>query len=152
MISTRSVDHINRKVAGTELIIRNYSGIAETEAKTDANNYWKDRTSHARQSLHSDVEANRGQREFTLYLAHGMKYGRFLEEGTAPHVIRPKNKKALFWAGAAHPVKKVNHPGTKARPLLMDTLQGVIPRLERDILKWWEGENITVITGPSRGG
>jgi phage virion morphogenesis protein len=39
---------------------------------------------------------------------------------TKAHVIRPKNKKALFWAGAAHPVKSVRHPGSKipARPFL----------------------------------
>lgn len=39
--------------------------------------------------------------------------------GTTPaHVILPRNGKALFWPGAAHPVKKVNHPGSKipARP------------------------------------
>ena len=37
---------------------------------------------------------------------------------TAPHKIVPKNKKALFWPGAKHPVKSVNHPGSKipARP------------------------------------
>jgi hypothetical protein len=40
-------------------------------------------------------------------------YAPFVEFGTAPHVILPKDKKALFWPGAAHPVSKVNHPGTK---------------------------------------
>jgi phage virion morphogenesis protein len=39
---------------------------------------------------------------------------------TAPHVIKPKNKKALFWPGAKHPVKSVKHPGSDipARPFL----------------------------------
>lgn len=37
---------------------------------------------------------------------------RFIRFGTKPHVIRPRNKQALFWPGARHPVKKVNHPGT----------------------------------------
>ena len=39
---------------------------------------------------------------------------------TKAHVIRPKVKRALFWPGAAHPVKKVNHPGSNipARPFL----------------------------------
>lgn len=40
-------------------------------------------------------------------------YAPFVEFGTAPHTILPKDKKALFWPGAAHPVRKVNHPGTK---------------------------------------
>jgi phage virion morphogenesis (putative tail completion) protein len=39
---------------------------------------------------------------------------------TRPHVIRPKNKKALFWPGGPGPRKLVNHPGSKipARPFL----------------------------------
>lgn len=40
---------------------------------------------------------------------------------TSPHVITAKRGKALFWVGARHPVKSVNHPGSKipARPFLM---------------------------------
>lgn len=40
---------------------------------------------------------------------------------TSPRVIKPKNAKALFWPGAKHPVKSVQHPGSKipARPFLM---------------------------------
>jgi phage virion morphogenesis protein len=39
---------------------------------------------------------------------------------TKAHTIRPKNKRALFWPGAAHPVRSVNHPGSHipARPYL----------------------------------
>lgn len=39
---------------------------------------------------------------------------------TAAHVIRPRHARALFWTGAAHPVARVNHPGSKipARPFL----------------------------------
>ena len=37
---------------------------------------------------------------------------------TRAHVIRAKNGKALAWPGMKHPVKQVNHPGSKipARP------------------------------------
>lgn len=40
---------------------------------------------------------------------------------TKPHVIKPKNKKSIFFPGAAHPVKMVNHPGSHipARPFLV---------------------------------
>ncbi len=31
---------------------------------------------------------------------------------TPPHEILPRHKKALFWEGAAHPVRRVNHPGS----------------------------------------
>jgi phage virion morphogenesis protein len=39
---------------------------------------------------------------------------------TGPHIIRPKGRGALFWPGAAHPVKLVRHPGSTipARPYL----------------------------------
>lgn len=40
-------------------------------------------------------------------------YAIFVHEGTKPHMIFPKTAKALYWPGAAHPVKKVSHPGTK---------------------------------------
>lgn len=40
---------------------------------------------------------------------------------TKAHEIRPRNKRALAWAGGRHPVRKVNHPGSKipARPFLV---------------------------------
>ena len=39
---------------------------------------------------------------------------------TRPRTIRPRLKEALFFPGAAHPVKKVEHPGSNipARPFL----------------------------------
>ena len=43
-----------------------------------------------------------------------VEYWRDQEYGARPHVIRPRKKQALWWAGAAHPVRKVRHPGNKA--------------------------------------
>src|SRR6266705_1270826 len=45
-------------------------------------------------------------------------YAPYVEFGTKPHVILPKEKKALYWPGAAHPVRSVNHPGTKANQFM----------------------------------
>jgi hypothetical protein len=45
-----------------------------------------------------------------------------LEYGTKPHIIRPKEKKALWWPGAEHPVLLVRHPGTPARPFIRPAL------------------------------
>ena len=55
---------------------------------------------------------------------------------TPARTIRPVNKKALSWPGAAHPVNSVNHPGSviPARPFLgvsaqdSDTIVGYINR------------------------
>jgi len=46
------------------------------------------------------------------------KYAIYVHEGTRPHEIRPRLKKALFWPGARHPVRKVMHPGTKGVPFM----------------------------------
>lgn len=51
-----------------------------------------------------------------------VNYAAAVEYGTAPHVIRPKNKKALAWPGARHPVALVNHPGTRAQPFMRPAL------------------------------
>lgn len=127
-------DHINRKLAGTEMILNNYAGHLKRQAKLNAK--WTDRSSHARQTLHSGVEV-KGERHFVLFLAHGVKYGKHLEEGTPPHVIEPKNGKALYWNGARHPVRKVNHPGTKGDPLLERTIEQNKEKLLQDIGTWW---------------
>lgn len=50
--------------------------------------------------------------------AYRTSYSRFVEFGTKPHVIVPKDKKALYWPGAAHPVRRVNHPGSRANPYM----------------------------------
>lgn len=40
----------------------------------------------------------------------------YQDRGTkGPYTIRPRRKRALYWAGASHPVKRVSHPGLKAQ-------------------------------------
>lgn len=58
-------------------------------------------------------------------------YSFFVHEGTAAHVIYPSAKKALFWPGAEHPVRRVNHPGTKANPFMKRALDKTRERLIR---------------------
>lgn len=47
-----------------------------------------------------------------------VRYAPHLHFGTKPHDIKPTGKKALFWRGAAHPVKGVHHPGLEPRPFM----------------------------------
>lgn len=139
-ISSRSVAFINSKVANTELILKNYAGIMESEAKINANpQYWKTGFNHATQGIHSGVENT--SEGFKLYLGHSMKYGKFLEEGTAPHLIRAKNKPYLHFKasnGNWVKTKEVKHPGTAPRPLLEDTIKNNIDSLRNDLLNEWE--------------
>lgn len=46
-----------------------------------------------------------------------------LEYGSRPHVIEPKDKQALAWPGARHPVKRVHHPGTPALHIMRTALR-----------------------------
>lgn len=45
-----------------------------------------------------------------------------VEYGTPPHAIDPTTKKALFWPGAAHPVRHVQHPGSAPEPFIRPAL------------------------------
>jgi hypothetical protein len=56
-------------------------------------------------------------------------YSRFVQFGTGPHIIEPKDAKALYWPGAQHPVKIVHHPGTKAN----DYMGRIVRASEDDI-------------------
>ena len=47
--------------------------------------------------------------------------------GSRPHIIRPKDKQALWWRGAQHPVMLVHHPGTKPNPFMQDGLLASLP-------------------------
>lgn len=51
-----------------------------------------------------------------------VNYATDVELGTAPHVINAKPGSALYWPGADHPVKRVNHPGTRPYPYLRPSL------------------------------
>ena len=56
-----------------------------------------------------------------------IKYAVMVEKGTKAHIIKPKDKKALYWKGAKHPVKQVNHPGSKAKPYLIPAFEKETP-------------------------
>ena len=70
-------------------------------------------TGHLRRSISTQM----GDLEATIHTSN-VKYAVIVEKGSKAHVIRPKNKKALYWKGASRPVKMVNHPGSKAKPYL----------------------------------
>ena len=65
-----------------------------------------------------------------------VEYGKFIEFGTPPHIIRPKNKKALrFEVGKVARLsgkksgknivfaKEVKHPGSRPNPFIRNTIQ-----------------------------
>lgn len=57
----------------------------------------------------------------------GVPYARPVHDGSRARVIVPVNKNALYWPGAKHPVKRVNHPGNRANPFMLRALMLVRP-------------------------
>ena len=57
-------------------------------------------------------------RGWTASIGTSLKYAIYVHDRTRPHIILPKQKQALSWKGAKHPVKSVQHPGTKAQPFM----------------------------------
>lgn len=68
-------------------------------------------------------------------VVYPVNYAIFVHEGTKPHKILPKNKKALFWSGAAHPMKSVNHPGTRPNQFMPRILEIAKPNIDKQFKK-----------------
>jgi len=78
------------------------------------------RTGRLRAGLYYEV--NRGQLRVGV---RNVLYWSTVEFGSGPHFIPgsdTRNKKALFWPGARHPVNRVWHPGTPAQPFIRPAL------------------------------
>lgn len=72
-------------------------------------------------------------------LGNTAPYFPYIILGTSPHPIYPVNKQALWWPGALHPVRMVNHPGTSANDYMSDTMDsadGAIDDLANNFLEW----------------
>lgn len=62
----------------------------------------------------------------TWAIVSPVKYSSAVEFGTEPRVITPDDAEALYWPGAEHPVKKVQHPGTEPQPFMRPALQHMV--------------------------
>ncbi len=106
----RMSDDVARAVDRTRIDVQNE---ARRRAPVD--------TGRLRSSIVSRAEG--GGRSLGYVVGSNVNYAAAVEYGTAPHVIKPKYKQALYWPGAAHPVAQVNHPGTKAQPFLRPAIE-----------------------------
>ena len=128
------IEFIDRKKAGMSLLCNIISKNLEGKAKENAK--WTDRTAHARQGIAGESSGINGQHNISL--SYGVDYGEILEEGQKPHDITPKNGKALYWKGAAHPVKRVHHPGTEGFHTLENTLKDSKEEVISLVKEYWE--------------
>lgn len=88
------------------------------------------KTGRLRSSLAVDPVRDQGG-VLSVTVGTNVQYAPDLEFGTGPRVIEPVRKRALYWEGAAHPVRRVNHPGTKPYPFLRPALQQSGPRISQ---------------------
>lgn len=72
--------------------------------------------------LAADVKVGTRARGMTVkgYVRNKLFYASFVEFGTAPHKIRPKNRQALSIGGFF--AKSVEHPGAKPHPYMRPAL------------------------------
>lgn len=122
-----------RNKAATFLVCQSVAAQMEKKAKSVAP--WQDRTAHARQSINGGAEILGDM--VRIHIAHGVKYGRYLEKGTPAHEILPHGKKALYWNGAPHPVKAVHHPGTKSMPAVLPAAEFGKQDLKAAVTSLW---------------
>jgi hypothetical protein len=115
MTPEEAVRHIGSAKVRREELMHKIVFTVEDNIKREAPVYRGD----LRRAITSRIEAA-GARG----LVGGKKsYLVYVHEGTKAHIIRPKSKKALFWRGGRHPVREVNHPGTRANRFMMRGLE-----------------------------
>lgn len=106
----------------------------ERQAKENITANGSVKSGHLRRMIAGEVKGLTG-----IVHTSNVKYARWVEEGTGAHTIRPKKKKALYWAGASHPVRLVRHPGSAAKPYLIPAFEQEKPKFLqnlKDCIKW----------------
>jgi HK97 gp10 family phage protein len=91
------------------------------------------KTGNLRRSLHTEVLSS-SRSLVRVQVGTDVAYGPFIEFGTRAHVISARPGHALFWKGAKHPVRRVNHPGTRARPFLLPALRENLGAIKDEII------------------
>jgi len=129
-------DAIKKKVQAAQR-----KGINETMAAClrEAKSRVPVRTGLLQGSLRMTPATIRGNQIIGEWGSYQVNYARVVEFGMRPHIILPVNKKALYWKGAAHPVKVVHHPGTKGKPYLRPAAEKEYPTLGRRIKRALNG-------------
>ena len=119
---TQATNKVREAVKTSTFNVENY-------AKNNLTNNGSVDTGLLRNSINSKVSTFEG------IVSTNTKYAKIVEDGSKPHIIRAKRKKALYWKGASHPVKQVNHPGTKGKPYMKPALDKEIPNFIKQLEK-----------------
>lgn len=99
------------------------------------NHRFKSRTARLERAIQSQVDKD----ALTGYVyidGHAASYGRYVHEGTKPHLIRPRNRKMLRWAtrgGNFAFASIVKHPGTAPDQFLYNAANDLREKILGDI-------------------
>ena len=125
-IDTSELDHFAVEITklddkteeNVKKVLKNSAFNIEANAKKNLNSNKSVVTGHLRRGITTDIKGL----EATIHTSN-IKYAPMVEYGTKAHIIKAKNKKALYWKGASHPVKVVKHKGSKAKPYLIPAFE-----------------------------
>lgn len=111
----------------TNAMVASTTGV-QNDAKRVRAGSFKNQTGDLRRSITRRVEGPHKGVIFT-----DVKYAPYVEFGTKPHVITPKNKKFLVFKSGGRTVfaKKVNHPGTRAYNYMRDAFEENKPKIAK---------------------
>src|SRR5687768_7984981 len=95
------------------------------------------RTGALKASIHPDPVRRTGPWRIESGVSADAPYAAPVHEGARPHVIRPRNARALRFEVGGRVVfaRRVNHPGNRANPFLSNAAHRVVsadPRIDKD--------------------
>jgi phage gpG-like protein len=123
-----TIDKYSSKAySGAREAVRKSTLNIEKYAKSNLTKNGSVDTGLLRNSINSNIDSLRGT------VSTNTKYAKIVEEGSKPHIIKPKKKKFLYWKGASHPVKEVKHPGSKAKPYMIPAFEKEIPNFIKEL-------------------
>ena len=115
-------------------VVKNSAFKIQKEAMSNLTKNKSVATGHLRRAVSTNIKGL----EATVHTSN-VKYAIMVEKGTKAHLIKPKNKKMLYWKGASHPVRIVRHPGSRAKPFLEPAFEKEKDQfLEKlkEVIKW----------------
>ena len=123
------IGKLEAKLAGMPQECEMISKELESQCKATAG--WHDKTGAARESIEGSSSGSGGN--CNIKLSIGTDHGLILEKGAAPHGI--DGNPWLYWEGASHPVRHVNHPGVPQFRAVENAAESGL--VESRIISYW---------------
>lgn len=127
---TSNADKLARRVAAWTGSIGPEAARATLEAATVVTAAGKQEAPSRSGRLRRSI-AYRVGGEARYVVSPNVPYAPAVHNGSVPHTILPRVKKALWWKGAPHPLRVVHHPGTKANAFMTRALEQSRPRISQ---------------------